>query len=241
MDAPRSSAAAGPTASGGQARRNRVQKPSWADMVEGNKDKELKKNKEPQGAKDEPMDEEEEWWRKDWQGSRKSWSDWWQEKEDEWREWKRWEEEEKEEAAAAEKQQKEAMKEEEDEKNVLVGKEAKWKNRNGSSKEKGRRKWAEHKAKEEGEDEELAKLGALGSSRMKRLVTRQQDRLTVKETAEAAERAARQANEAAQAAQNTAQLAAWSWQPWQSQQQQGYYWPMYWSQGPSFVLNSLLF
>lgn len=150
------------------------------------------------------------------------------------------------EAAAAEKQQKEAMKEEEDEKNVLVGQEAKWKNRTGSSKEKGRRKWAEHKAKEEGEDVEVCKLGALGSSRMKRLITRQQDRLTVKEAAEAAERAAKQANEAAQAAQNTAQLAAWSWQPWQSQQyqqQQDYCWPLYsWNQGQVFFgLNCLFF
>ena len=42
------------------------------------------------------MEEEEEWWRKDWQGSRKSWNDRWQEKEDEWKEWKKWEEEEKE-------------------------------------------------------------------------------------------------------------------------------------------------
>lgn len=247
MDVPSSSAPAGPAAPGGKARRNRVPKPSWADMVEGNKDKELlKKSKEPQAAKDEPMEEEEEWWRKDWQGSRKSWNDWWQEKDDEWTEWKKWEEEEKEEAAAAEQQQKEAMKEEEGEKNVLVGQEAKWKNRTGSSKEKGRRKWAEHKAKEEGEDVEVCKLGALGSSRMKRLITRQQDRLTVKETAEAAERAAKQANEAAQAAQNTAQLAAWSWQPWQSQQyqqQQGYYWPLYsWNQGQVFFgLNYLFF
>ena len=82
MDVPSSSAPAGPAAPGGKARRNRVPKPSWADMVEGNKDKELlKKSKEPQAAKDEPMEEEEEWWRKDWQDSRKSWNDWWQEKE----------------------------------------------------------------------------------------------------------------------------------------------------------------
>jgi len=67
------------------------------------------------------------------------------------------------------------------------------------------------------------------------MATRQQDRLTQKETAEAAERAATQAAQAAQAAQATAQMAQWqSWQfMWQSQcWQQGYYYYLgQWGQG----------
>eukprot|EP00435_Cladocopium_sp_Y103_P039955 s2929_g10.t2 len=110
-------------------------------------------------------------------------------------------------------------------------------------------RWAQHKAQEEGHDEELVKLGALGSSRVKRLLSRQQDRLSQKETVEAAREAAR---EAAQAAQTANQMVwqqhgyhqgyhwgqASQYQPYQAQYpqqayqcqwQQGHYYPVYWA------------
>ena len=69
--------------SSNQKGRNRVPKPSWADMVEG-KHKDGDKEKEAPKTKDEPMEEkeEEEWWTKDWKSSSMSWNwnDWWQKK-----------------------------------------------------------------------------------------------------------------------------------------------------------------
>ena len=164
---------------------------------------------------------------KDWKDSRKTWNDWWQGKEDEWSDWKTWEKEEEEAAAAKaredQKQPAKTKKEEpEEERNVLRGPEARWKNRTGSSKQKSKLRWAENKALEEGEDPEMVKLGAMGASRMKRLVSRQEDRMSHKETVAAAERAAKDAAQAAQSAKDTAQL--WAWQSWQWQQ-------AYWGQG----------
>ena len=232
MEAPSSSA-------GSKASRNRtpVPKPVWADMVDPSREKKsLEKNKE-KVAKDEPM--EEEWWEKDWKGSSKTWNDWWQEKEDEWSEWKKWEiEEEEEEAAAAtaredQKQPAKSKKEEPEwEKNVLKGPEARWTNRTGSSKQRAKLKWAEKKALEEGEDPEMVKLGAMGASRMRRLVSRQDDRMSFKETVAAAERAAKEAAQAAQSANTTAQL--WAWQNWQCQQ-------TYWAQGQACIPRTDIF
>ena len=68
----------------------------------------------------------------------------------------------------------------------------------------------------------MVKLGAMGASRMKRLVSRQEDRMSHKESVAAAERAAKDAAQAAQSAKDTAQL--WAWQSWQWQQ-------AYWGQG----------
>ena len=132
--------------SSNQKGRNRVPKPSWADMVEG-KHKDVDKEKEAPKTKDEPMEEkeEEEWWTKDWKSSSMSWNDWWQKKEDEWQEWqawKRWEEEQEEEDAKEKDAKLAATKteEEKEEKSVLQGKGARWTNRPGSQKEKGRMK-----------------------------------------------------------------------------------------------------
>ena len=148
-------------------------------------------------------------------------------REDEWSDWKTWEKEEEEAAAAKaredQKQPAKTKKEEpEEERNVLRGPEARWKNRTGSSKQKSKLRWAENKALQEGEDPEMVKLGAMGASRMKRLVSRQEDRMSHKETVAAAERAAKDAAQAAQSAKDTAQL--WAWQSWQWQQ-------AYWGQG----------
>ena len=49
-------------------------------------------------------------------------------------------------------------KEEEKEESVLQGTPARWKNRNGSTKERGRRKWMEGKAREAGQDEKNVNL-----------------------------------------------------------------------------------
>ena len=242
--------------SSNQKGRNRVPKPSWADMVEG-KHKDVDKEKEAPKTKDEPMEEkeEEEWWTKDWKSSSMSWNDWWQKKEDEWQEWqawKRWEEEQEEEDAKEKDAKLAATKteEEKEEKSVLQGKGARWTNRPGSQKEKGRMKWAQHKAKEEGYDEDLVKLGALGSSRVKRLLSRQQDRMSQKETVEAAKEAAREAAQAAQSAQAVVwqqygyqwgqASQAYQW-PQAYQWQWGYY-PAYWdpSQGQSFFFGQEL-
>ena len=74
----------------------------------------------------------------------------------------------------------------------------------------------------EGHDEDLVKLGALGSSRVKRLLSRQQDRMSQKETVEAAKEAAREAAEAAQ----TAQAVVWQQHGYQwGQASQAYQWP----------------
>ena len=224
--------------------KRRNKKHSWADMVvEGPK----KAFPEPDKKAKEEVDEveEEQWWHKDWKEGGKSWDEWWQDREQEWQERKEYEREEGEKANAT-KEKEECKKEEEKEESALQGTPARWKNRNGSTKERGRRKWMEGKAREAGQDEEnvnLVKLAALGNSRMQRIANRQQDRLTQKETAEAAERAATQAAQAAQAAQATAQMAQWqNWQwsqAWQSQNwQQGYYYyPVQWGQGPELLIH----
>ena len=61
--------------------------------------------------------------------------------------------------------------------------------------------------------------GTLGGSRMRRLVRRQDERATMKETVEAAERAAEKAAEAAKAAQ------AAGWQNWWLQAGSYHMWP----------------
>ena len=65
---------------------------------------------------------------------------------------------------------------------------------------------------------------------MRRLVSRQEDRMSFKETVAAAvaaaERAAKEAAQAAQSANNTAQ--PWAWQNWQCQQ-------TYWAQGQACI------
>ena len=92
----------------------------------------------------------------------------------------------------------------------------------------------ESKAEEQGLDIGLARLGALGGSRMRRLVSRQEDRATMKETVDSAERAAEKAAVAAQAAQ-AAGWQSWcqqqehQWQQWHWQQQQwGWHYSMPW-------------
>ena len=72
------------------------------------------------------------------------------------------------------------------EKEVLQGPPAKWKNTNGSSKERAKGRWAEKIAEEVGEDPQLFRLACLGGSRLKRLVNRQEERASMKETVEAA-------------------------------------------------------
>ena len=210
-------------ASSSQGSRNK--KPAWADLQTPQPEKPPKEN-----AKDEPMEEEneeEEWWDVEWKKGGKSWDEWWQERQNEWAEWKTWEKDQErekgkenekntlEETRAAKKE--DGKEEEEVEKDALPGPQAKWKNRNGSSKEKAKGRWAEKRAEELGEDPGLFRLGSLGASRLRRLVNRQQDRLTQKETVEAALAAATEANQAAQAAQ-------WSsWQSWQQVYQQQAY------------------
>ena len=249
-------------ASSSDARRNKTPKPSWADMVTGEKP-----NKET--TKDEPMEEEgEEWWQRDWKKKGQSWDQWWQDKRQEWDEWKKSEKEEmqREEEeyqqrlkAEQERQHKEEEKEEEKRDSKGLGEEKSkeeeklsedneeaeevqpknqqpptWKNRTGSQKERARRRWVESKAEEQGLDIGLARLGALGGSRMRRLVSRQEDRATMKETVESAERAAEKAAVAAQAAQAAGwqswyqqqeqQWQQWHWQQQQQQQQQQWGW-----------------
>ena len=72
-------------------------------------------------------------------------------------------------------------------------------------------------AEESGQDSDLARLGAIGQSRLRRLINRQQDRLTQKETVEKAEQAAAQAAQAALAAQSAS---------WSAFYQGSYMWPM---------------
>ena len=92
-----------------------------------------------------------------------------------------------------------------------------WKNRNGSEKEKMRRKWVESHAEQQGLDAELCKLGALGQSRIKRLLSRQQDRQTMLQVVESAERAAAQAASAAYAA-TWSQQQTWAQHNWDQPQ-----------------------
>lgn len=61
---------------------------------------------------------------------------------------------------------------------TLQGTRAEWTNRNGSSKEAAKKRWATRMAEESGQDSELARLVAIGQSRLRRLINRQQDRLT---------------------------------------------------------------
>ena len=123
---------------------SRNRKPAWADMQTPQPEKPLKEK-----AKDEPMDEEkeeDEWWHRDWKRSRKSWDEWWKDRQNEWDEWKKWEKEqekEKEQQNEKRKMEEEKAAKREDlqtedsevEKEVLQGPPAKWKNRNGSTKE----------------------------------------------------------------------------------------------------------
>ena len=213
----------------------RNKRPSWADMVTGEKPKE---NKE---AKDEPMEAEEEWWHKDWKERGQSWDDWWKEKRQEWDDWKK---SEKEDMAREEREYQqrmetladltesevkqelgpgakakdngkkveaspEAPREEEEEDALKRNPQAKWVNRNGSQKERMRRKWATAEAEKAGQDPEVLKLGAIGQSRMKRLLSRQEDRKTVLEIAEKAEQATQNAAHAAHMAQMALQAGSY--------------------------------
>ena len=241
----------GPMASSSSAaKRNKTPKPSWADMVTGEKPKEHK-----EVTKDEPMEEEEEWWQRDWKKKGQSWDQWWQDKRQEWDEWKKsereemqreeqeyqerikaekerqWQEEEKREMGNESEGKEEANPPKQDKKlpKDQVSEEEKdeeeekrdrpvprWENRNGSQKERSRRRWAEDAAERAGEDPAVARLGAIGKSRMKRLISRQEDRMTFKQTVGHAEKAAANAAAAAQAA-----CAA----QWQTMYQGYYYWP----------------
>ena len=70
---------------------------------------------------------------------------------------------------------------EHDEQDVLKGQAgARWKNRNGSSKERSRMRKATALAELHGQDAEVARLGSLGQSRVRRLLSRQADRQTCK-------------------------------------------------------------
>ena len=170
---------------------SRNRKPAWADMQTPQPEKPLKEK-----AKDEPMDEEkeeDEWWHRDWKSSQKSWDEWWKDRQNEWDEWKKWEKEqekEKEQQNEKRKMEEEKAAKREDlqtedsevEKEVLQGPPAKWKNRNGSTKERAKGRWAEKRAEEVGEDPQLFRLASLGGSRMRRLVNRQEERASMKET-----------------------------------------------------------
>lgn len=186
------------------------------------KKKQVEKEKE-KNAKEEPM--EEEWWEKDWKDSRKTWNDWWQEKEDEWSDWKTWEKEEEEAAAAKaredQKQPAKTKKEEpEEERNVLRGREARWKNRTGSSKQKSKLRWAENKALEEGEDPEAGCYGGLQDEEAGQQAGGQN--APQGDCGSCREEAA----QAAQSAKDTAQL--WAWQSWQWQQAKDRFAPLFW-------------
>ena len=151
-------------------RRNK--KPSWADMVMEGPKKAFPDKKAKEEVEEVEEVEEEEWWHKGWKKGGKSWDEWWKDREDEWQEWKDYEREEGEKANATKNEadkMKHQCKKEEEEESVLQGTPARWKNRNGSTKERGRRKWMEGKAREAGQDEDhvdLVKLAALGNSRM---------------------------------------------------------------------------
>lgn len=233
---------------------SRNRKPAWADMQTPQPEKPLKEK-----AKDEPMDEEkeeDEWWHRDWKRSHKSWDEWWKHRQNEWDEWKKWEKEqekEKEQQNEKRKMEEEKAAKREDlqtedsevEKEVLQGPPAKWKNRNGSTKERAKGRWAEKRAEEVGEDPQLFRLASFGGSRMRRLVNRQEERASMKETVEAALAASQQATAAAQAAQ----LSSWSWQQayqqayqqswhqqayqqdWQQQQAYQQNWQQWWAEG----------
>ena len=154
------------------------------------------------------------------------WNDWWQEKEDEWSDWKTWEKEEEEEAAAAkaredQKQPAKTKKEEpEEERNVLRGREARWKNRTGSSKQKSKLRWAENKALEEGEDPEAGCYGGLQDEEAGQQAGGQN--APQGDCGSCREEAA----QAAQSAKDTAQL--WAWQSWQWQQAKDRFAPLFW-------------
>ena len=81
----------------------RNKKPSWADMVVTG-EKPSKDGKD--GAKDEPMEAEEEWWHKDWRRKGQSWDEWWEDRRQEWDDWKK---SEKEDMAREEKEYQERM------------------------------------------------------------------------------------------------------------------------------------
>lgn len=202
-------------------------------------------HEKPKEENQEP--EQEEWWEQDWKKGGKDWDSWWQEKQREWDEWKKEERAQEKEQNRAwprseDKQKWTELKEEEDKakeeeedarkerdrdlarhigETVRSGrgpcKRAEWTNRNGSSKEAAKKRWATRMAEESGQDSDLARLGAIGQSRLRRLINRQQDRLTQKETVEKAEQAAAQAAQAALAAQSAS---------WSAFYQGSYMWPM---------------
>eukprot|EP00434_Breviolum_minutum_P046130 symbB.v1.2.041556.t1/scaffold8342.1/size6759/1 len=188
-------------------------------------------HEKPKEENQEPEQEEwwEQDWKKGgkdwdswWQEKQREWDEWkkeeraqekeqnraWPRNEDKQKWTKLKEEEDK--AKAKEEEEEDARKERDRdlarhiEETVRSGscKRAEWTNRNGSSKEAAKKRWATRMAEESGQDSELARLGAIGQSRLRRLINRQQDRLTQKETVEKAEQAAAQAAQAALAAQS---------------------------------------
>ena len=222
-------------------RRNRG-KPAWVDVALAAEQKALAKSSqspEKQKAKEENLEtEQEEWWEKDWKKGGKDWDSWWKEKQREWEEWKEeeraqekdkerhwWTKEGKEEEDSEKKEEEERaltkkLAQEKDlaehiQQNVLRGPKAEWHNRNGSAKEAAKKRWATRAAESTGQDADMARLGAIGQSRLRRLINRQEDRLTQKEVVASAERAAAQAAQAAYAAQSA------TWTMWQG----SYMWP----------------
>ena len=223
-------------------RRNRG-KPAWVDVALAAEQKALAKSSQsPEKqlkAKEENLEtEQEEWWEKDWKKGGKDWDSWWKEKQREWEEWKEeervqekdkerlwWTKEGKEEEDSEKKEEEERaltkkLAQEKDlaehiQQNVLRGPKAEWHNRNGSAKEAAKKRWATRVAESTGQDADMARLGAIGQSRLRRLINRQEDRLTQKEVVASAERAAAQAAQAAYAAQSAA------WTMWQG----SYMWP----------------
>ena len=183
---------------------SRNKKKSWADLA-------AEEKKDPP-KKDAHHGQKKEWWEEDWKKGGKSWDDWWEEKEGQWQAWskkQRWkqdgEETEIENEAGPERE--------------VASSSTQQKNKCGSQKEKAKRRWLMGTCKNESQEEkERLKLGALGGSRMKRLLSRQEDRKNALQIAEAAEKAAANAAAAAQAAQATA--AAAQWHQWQVQQAQ---------------------
>ena len=179
-------------------RRNRK---SWADMVA--------EEKKETAKKDDKHEEKDEWWKREWKKSGKSWDDWWEDEET-WHEW----------------YLRQRMVPDSDDTGAENSDKEKptssntWKkNRNGSQKERAKRRWLMDSCKNESQEEkEKVKLGALGTSRMKRLLSRQEDRKNKLEAAQLAQAAAANAAAAAQAAQATA--AAAQWHQWQMQQAQ---------------------
>lgn len=162
----------------------------WADMAAEPPDK-------PKDYHQKDGECEEEWWEKDRKTTGKSWDAWWEEKEDQWQTWakkKNWhDDDDEEESCASQATQKKC----------------------GSHKEKNKRRWLMNQCKDEDETEkEKIRLGALGASRLNRLMTRQNDRAMQLEAAKVAQAAAQNAASAAQAAQYTAQ----QWQALQEAQ-----------------------